>query len=61
VHVLWDRALTGALPAVKVTHFTKPFRTVPQLRGDLGRLQQRYPAAFEGFAAYVARVGGPRL
>jgi lipopolysaccharide biosynthesis protein len=61
VHVLWDRALTGALPAVKVTHFTKPFRTVPQLRGDLARLTDRYPAAFAGFAEYLARVGGPRL
>ncbi len=61
VHVLWDRALTGALPAVKVTHFTKPFRSVPQLRRDLAHLRQRYPAAFDGFASYVARVGGPRL
>jgi lipopolysaccharide biosynthesis protein len=61
VHVLWDRALNGGLPAVKVTHFTKPFRTVPQLRRDLARLSERYPRAFHGIAAYVARVGGPRL
>ena len=61
VHVLWDRALTGALPAVKVSHFTRPFRTVAQLRRDLQRLGEAAPDAFAGFAAYVGRVGGPRL
>jgi hypothetical protein len=61
VHMLWDRALTGALPAVKVAHFTRPTRTVEKLRGDLRRLSQVHPEAFEGFRDYVARVGGPRL
>lgn len=61
VHMLWDRALTGALPAVKVAHFTRPLRDTPALRGDLARLSARYPEAFEGFAAYVERVGGPAL
>ena len=61
VHMLWDRALTGALPAVKVAHFTRPTRTPDQLRGDLRRLARAHPQAFEGFAEYVRRVGGPRL
>lgn len=61
VHMLWDRALSGALPAVKVAHFTRPLRDVDALRSDLTRLTARYPEAFEGFAGYVARVGGPAL
>lgn len=61
VHMLWDRALTGALPAVKVAHFTRPHRTVDRLRHDHRRLCAKYPEAFNGFADYVARLGGPRL
>jgi hypothetical protein len=61
VHMLWDRALSGRLPAVKVAHFTRPMRPVDDLRRDLRRLSERYPDAFEGFAGYVSRLGGPRL
>ena len=54
--VLWDRALTGALPAVKVSLFTRdPYRI--DREAALTRLEQRYPGAFEGFRGYLQRLG----
>lgn len=62
VHMLWDRVFDDArLPVVKVAHFTRPLRPLPALRRDLERLAAAHPGWFEGFGAYVARVGGPRL
>jgi lipopolysaccharide biosynthesis protein len=53
---LWDRALTGALPAVKVSMFTRdPYRI--DREAALTRLEERYPAAFEGFRDYLRRIG----
>jgi lipopolysaccharide biosynthesis protein len=53
---LWDRALTGALPAVKVSLFTRdPYRI--DREAALTRLETRYPAAFEGFRDYLRRIG----
>ena len=54
---LWDRVFDDSrLPAVKVSLFSRnPYRID---RGAvLSRLEQRYPAAFDGFAAYLRRIG----
>jgi lipopolysaccharide biosynthesis protein len=54
---LWDRVFDDArLPAVKVSLFSRnPYRI--DRDAALARLQAAYPAAFDGFGAYLRRIG----
>ncbi len=54
---LWDRVFDDArLPAVKVSLFSRdPYRI--DRGAALARLTDLFPAAFDGFGAYLSRVG----
>ncbi len=54
---LWDRALDGArLPAVKVSLFSRnPYRI--DRAAALAELTEQFPEAFDGFEAYLRRLG----